>query len=165
MANSGGVYRGIVTDDVDPTGDGRVQVRIPALGDEAWAPVVGMPVTAGATVLVALEDGDPAFPVVLGALTRPGAGWALPGGLTLTLAAGTATLTDAGGTRVSMGPAGVRVVSASTAEITASTVEIAASTVRVDAAIVKMSGVLQVDALIANSVASASYTPGAGNIW
>lgn len=158
MANGGGVYRGIVTDDVDPMGDGRVQVRIPSLGDATWAPVVGLPVPVGATVLVALEDGDPAFPVVLGALTRPAAGWTLPGGLTLTVAAGTATLADANGASVSMGPAGVRVVGATT-------VEVVASVVQVDAAMVKVSGVLQVDALIANSVASASYTPGAGNLW
>jgi hypothetical protein len=29
----------------------------------------------------------------------------------------------------------------------------------------KFSGVVQCDTLIANSVAAASYTPGAGNIW
>ena len=34
-----------------------------------------------------------------------------------------------------------------------------------DAAGRKVSGVLQADTVIANSVVSAAYTPGAGNIW
>ena len=35
----------------------------------------------------------------------------------------------------------------------------------VDAGMSKFSGVVQCDTLISNSVISASYTPGAGNIW
>jgi hypothetical protein len=44
-------------------------------------------------------------------------------------------------------------------------VSVSAAMVQVDAGISKFSGVVQADTLIANSVVSASYTPGAGNIW
>ena len=37
--------------------------------------------------------------------------------------------------------------------------------ITVNAGMSKFSGVVQCDTLIANSVAAASYTPGAGNIW
>jgi hypothetical protein len=37
--------------------------------------------------------------------------------------------------------------------------------VKVDAGMSKFSGVVQSDTVITNSVVSASYTPGAGNIW
>jgi hypothetical protein len=37
--------------------------------------------------------------------------------------------------------------------------------VTVDAGMSKFSGVVQADTVICNSIISASYTPGAGNIW
>ena len=37
--------------------------------------------------------------------------------------------------------------------------------VTVDAGMSKFSGVVQADTVIANTVISAAYTPGAGNIW
>jgi hypothetical protein len=37
--------------------------------------------------------------------------------------------------------------------------------VNVSANMSKFSGVVQADTIITNSVVSASYTPGAGNIW
>jgi hypothetical protein len=49
--------------------------------------------------------------------------------------------------------------------VQASTVEVTASMVTVNAAMSRFSGVVQADTVITNSVASASYTPGAGNIW
>jgi uncharacterized protein involved in type VI secretion and phage assembly len=77
----GSVVVGIVTQNSDPDGMGRVRVRYPALGDdiEGWwariaAPAAGsergllmMPV-AGDEVLVAFEHGDVRRPYVLGAL-------------------------------------------------------------------------------------------------
>ena len=44
-------------------------------------------------------------------------------------------------------------------------VEISAGIVNVNAGMSKFSGVVQADTVISNSVISASYTPGAGNIW
>jgi hypothetical protein len=43
--------------------------------------------------------------------------------------------------------------------------EVTAGMVTVNAAMSKFSGVVQADTVISNSVVSASYTPGAGNIW
>ena len=49
--------------------------------------------------------------------------------------------------------------------VEASQVKVSAGMVTVDAGMSKFSGVVQCDTLIATSVISASYTPGAGNIW
>ena len=44
-------------------------------------------------------------------------------------------------------------------------VEIQGGMVNVDAGMTRVSGVLNTDTLVAQSVVSSSYTPGAGNIW
>ena len=49
--------------------------------------------------------------------------------------------------------------------IKGSLVEISAGAVKVDAGMSTFSGVVKADTVISNSVVSASYTPGAGNIW
>lgn len=43
--------------------------------------------------------------------------------------------------------------------------DVTAAMVTVDAAMSKFSGVVKADTVITNSVVSASYTPGAGNVW
>jgi hypothetical protein len=49
--------------------------------------------------------------------------------------------------------------------INASAVEINSSIFSVNAALSKFGGAVQCDTLLSNSVVSASYTPGARNIW
>jgi plastocyanin domain-containing protein len=49
--------------------------------------------------------------------------------------------------------------------IAAPLTEINTGMLSVNTGMAKFSGVVQTDTLIANSVVSASYTPGAGNIW
>lgn len=68
-----GVYKGVVTDNNDPSGSGRVKVRMEVSSADMWALVVQPAVTAppakipaGANVIVGFERGDPAHPVVLG---------------------------------------------------------------------------------------------------
>ena len=69
------------------------------------------------------------------------------------------TLKHSNGCEVVMNVAGQVKISAN------STVEISASAVNVHAPIVKCDGIVQCTTLITQSVVSASYTPGAGNVW
>ena len=78
---------------------------------------------------------------------------------------GTITITDAQGNSVLLESAGIRIAANVKVTLQATTVEIAASALGAEVALAKFSGVVQCDTLIANSVVSSSYTPGAGNIW
>jgi phage baseplate assembly protein V len=60
---------------------------------------------------------------------------------------------------------GISIVTSSTVKVSASQVSISTGMLTVDAGMSKFSGVVQADTVITNSVVSASYTPGAGNIW
>jgi len=70
-----------------------------------------------------------------------------------------------GGTTVTYDQQGVTVNTAMNVKVQATQVEISAAMVTVNSALSKFSGVVQADTVITNSVISASYTPGAGNIW
>lgn len=72
---------------------------------------------------------------------------------------------DRFGNRVRLDSAGVSIESAGRVAVAAATVRVTAGQVTVNSGMVETSGVLKCDTLIANSVVSASYTPGAGNIW
>jgi len=74
------------------------------------------------------------------------------------------TIEDMHGNTTTMAGGGVTVRTSSKVTIEASQVEVTASMVQVNAAMSRFSGVVQCDTLITNSVISASYTPGAGNI-
>jgi uncharacterized protein involved in type VI secretion and phage assembly len=90
-----------------------------------------------------------------------------PAGQTVTLKDGAASISlqDSNGNSVKMESAGITVTASAKTTINASTVEISAGMVTVNAGMSKFSGVVQADTVITNSVVSASYTPGAGNIW
>ncbi len=90
-----------------------------------------------------------------------------PGGQRLKLSdgPGTVRIEDANGNSLVMEAAGVTVTASATVTVNASQVQVSATRVQVDAAMSRFSGVVQADTVIANSVVSASYTPGAGNIW
>jgi len=60
---------------------------------------------------------------------------------------------------------GVTLTASAKVTINAGTMEISAGMLTVNAGMSKFSGVVQADTVISNSVVSASYTPGAGNIW
>jgi uncharacterized protein involved in type VI secretion and phage assembly len=89
-----------------------------------------------------------------------------PGGQKITLrdGAGELTIEDCNGNAISLTRAGIRITASAPVELSAATVKVSGGMVQVDAGLVKFSGTVQCNALIANSVISASYTPGAGNI-
>lgn len=90
-----------------------------------------------------------------------------PGGQTVILqdGPGSVEIRDSNGNSVKLEPAGITVTASAKVTINASTVEVSAGMVTVNAGMSKFSGVVQADTVITNSVVSASYTPGAGNIW
>jgi uncharacterized protein involved in type VI secretion and phage assembly len=90
-----------------------------------------------------------------------------PGGQKLTMkdGPGAVTIEDSNGNSVKLETSGITVTAAAKVTVNASQVAVSAGMVTVDAAMSKFSGVVQADTVIANSVVSASYTPGAGNIW
>ncbi len=90
-----------------------------------------------------------------------------PGGQKVTLkdGPGAVEIEDSNGNSVKLETAGITVTAAAKVTVNASQVEISAGMVTVNAGIAQFSGVVQCSTLITNSVISASYTPGAGNIW
>jgi uncharacterized protein involved in type VI secretion and phage assembly len=90
-----------------------------------------------------------------------------PGGQKLTLrdGPGSVEIDDSNGNSIKLETAGITVTTSAKITINASTAEVSASMLTVNAGMSKFSGVVQADTVITNSVVSASYTPGAGNIW
>jgi uncharacterized protein involved in type VI secretion and phage assembly len=90
-----------------------------------------------------------------------------PAGQKVTLGDGPGKIeiADSNGNTVTLDSSGVTVNAAAKVTVSAGSVEVSAGTVTVNAGMSKFSGVVQADTVITNSVVSASYTPGAGNIW
>lgn len=90
-----------------------------------------------------------------------------PGGQQLTLkdGPGEVEIRDSNGNSIKLESSGITVTASAKVTVQAGTVEISAGMVTVNAGMSKFSGVVQADTVITNSVISASYTPGAGNIW
>jgi uncharacterized protein involved in type VI secretion and phage assembly len=90
-----------------------------------------------------------------------------PGGQRLVLkdGPGAVEINDSNGNSVKLETTGITVTAAASVTINASRVEVNAGMLSVNAAMSQFSGVVQCDTLISDSVVSASYSPGAGNIW
>jgi len=90
-----------------------------------------------------------------------------PGGQKITLedGPGKITIEDSNGNSIKLESSGITVNAAAKVTVTAPKVDVSAGMVNVDTAMAKFSGVVKCETLIATSVISASYTPGAGNIW
>lgn len=90
-----------------------------------------------------------------------------PGGQKITLkdGPGAIEIEDSNGNSIKLESSGVTVTASAKVTINASQVTVSAGMVTVDAGMSKFSGVVQADTVICNSIVSASYTPGAGNIW
>jgi len=78
---------------------------------------------------------------------------------------GKVTISDSNGNSVALEASGITVLASAKIILSASLLEISAGAVTVNAGMSRFVGVVQADTVIANSVESASYTPGAGNIW
>jgi uncharacterized protein involved in type VI secretion and phage assembly len=135
----------------------------------------------GDEVLVAFEGGDSRKPFVVGALWNPSAKppermdaagrntsrvLRTQGGQRIALTDGDhkIEITDANGNSIVLHAQGMTIQAAARLRISASTIEVDAGMLTVNAGMSKFSGMVQADTVIANSVVSASYTPGAGNI-
>jgi uncharacterized protein involved in type VI secretion and phage assembly len=90
-----------------------------------------------------------------------------PGGQKMTLkdGPGLVEIVDSNGNSVKLETSGITITAAAKVTINASTVEVSASMVTVNAGMSKFSGVVQAETVICNTIVSATYTPGAGNIW
>jgi len=90
-----------------------------------------------------------------------------PGGQKITLkdGPGSIEIADSNGNSLKLEASGVTLTASAKVTVNASQVSVSAGMVQVDAGMSKFSGVVQADTVIANSVISSSYTPGAGNIW
>ena len=108
-------------------------------------------------VKVTLDDSDGREQLVL----------ETPAGQSVTLkdGPGVIELRDSNGNSVTLESSGITVNAAAKVTVNGATVEISAGMVTVNAGMSKFSGVVQADTVITNSVVSASYTPGAGNVW
>lgn len=74
-------------------------------------------------------------------------------------------ITDSNGNAVKFEIDGISVNASAKVTINAIVVEVNSGMINVNAGMSKFSGVVQCDTLISNSVVSASYTPGAGNVF
>lgn len=85
--------------------------------------------------------------------------------VTLTDAGGGQATVEMAGEKIELAPGRITITGSARVEVNAMQVNVSAAMVQVDAGMSKFSGVVQCDTLIANTVISAAYTPGAGNIW
>ncbi|MGB3519062.1 MAG: phage baseplate assembly protein V [Elainellaceae cyanobacterium] len=74
-------------------------------------------------------------------------------------------LSDSNGNQITLDASGITLNSSATVTINATLLKVSASLATVDAGMSKFSGVVQSDTNITNTTVSATYTPGAGNIW
>jgi uncharacterized protein involved in type VI secretion and phage assembly len=90
-----------------------------------------------------------------------------PGGQKVTLkdGPGSVTIEDSNGNSVKLETSGITLTASAKVTINASMIAVSAGMVTVDAGMSRFSGVVQADTVISNTVISATYTPGAGNIW
>lgn len=90
-----------------------------------------------------------------------------PGGRKVILsdADSTVRVEDELGNSVELAQDGITLRTSGTLTISASTVDISASTMKADVPMSTFSGVVKVDTLLATTVVSSAYTPGAGNVW
>jgi phage baseplate assembly protein V len=186
MSQRNAVYPATVLQARDPRGLGRLQVSLPAFDQKVWARHAALLAgdrrgawfvpDEGDEVLVAFEGGDARKPVVVGALwnakDRPPESnpqrtlLRTKHGATIVFddETGSLEVEDPNGNTVKLESSGVTITAAAKVTVSGSIVEIDAAQIEINASMAKFSGIVQCDTLLTNSVVSASYTPGAGNL-
>lgn len=85
--------------------------------------------------------------------------------LTLKDGPGAITLEDSNSNSIKLEASGITITAAANVTVNAAQIKASAGMVTVDTAFAKFSGVVKCETLIATTVISTAYTPGAGNIW
>ncbi|NTV10556.1 MAG: VgrG protein [Zoogloea sp.] len=167
---------------VPSAGSGYGVSLLPRIGEQVVVGFVGpdLPLVLGAVWSGAASQPGEAAPVddryylrtpggieVLMDDTAPSVRITTPAGHHLTIddSGGGSVTIEKGAEKIEMSSSGISITSSAQVKVEASQVSVSAGMVKVDAGMSKFSGVVQCDTLISNSVVSASYTPGAGNIW
>lgn len=90
-----------------------------------------------------------------------------PGGQKVTLkdGPGSIALEDSNGNSIKMEASGITIQASAKVTVQCSTAEVSTSMLTVNSPMSQFSGVVQAQTVIATSVISSSYTPGAGNMW
>ena len=90
-----------------------------------------------------------------------------PGGQSVTLQDGPASIViqDSNGNSIKLDQSGITLDTSAQTSISSSQHQVTAGMVTVNAGMSQFNGVTNHDTVITNSIVSASYTPGAGNIW
>lgn len=183
MASSLALHRGLVVSIDDPLQQGRVLVQTITTSEQLWAKVNNLPLGAveikaiysiGDEVMYLADDSNidalvmhreksatfdaeqqnSSLKIALNAETE----------ITLALENNSLTLATNFGQQVTFTADGGISISASKISLQANRLSLAASNLTVDTSLTDVSGVLKCDTLIANSVVSAKYSPGEGNI-
>ena len=183
MASSLALHRGMVVSIEDPLQQGRIQIQNIASGQQLWATVntislgtieVKAIYSIGDEVMYLADDSNTdvllihrqksatcdaeqqnsLLKIALNAETV----------ITLVLENNSLTLATNFGQQVTFTADGGISISASKISLQASQLSLAASNLTVDTSLTDVYGVLKCDSLIANSVVSAKYSPGEGNI-
>jgi len=193
MANAMRLYRAVVVSTLDPEGLGRVKLATPRVvrGSpvqvEGWATVGATPLGAAVMAKAVYADGDVVLyaaerlPFVNAVLLCRIGGPAVDANLaappiqipmgqghqaTVEAVGGALRVSTTAGQQVNLLPSGaIEVTSPAAVAVSAAQCTLSAGMLVVDAGMSKFSGVVKCDTLITNSVISASYTPGAGNIY
>lgn len=105
--------------------------------------------------------------IVEEATSSPKISLTTPGGVTVELddAGGGQLTCRAQGSTIRIDASGVSVRTGASVSINAGTVDVTASIVTVNTGVASFSGIVQCNTLLATTVISSVYTPGAGNIW
>jgi len=90
-----------------------------------------------------------------------------PGGQVVTLkdGPGAITIVDSSGNSIKLESSGITLTTAGKMTLNASILEVTAPVVKVNAGTSTLTGMTLTDTLKSNTVISATYTPGAGNMW